>query len=341
MTTPDDSTAAPPKTSRRWIWAGLKWALFAAVILFVGLRARRLWQQDDGTLTGVAIQPGWLILSGVVYAVGWLPSVWFWRELMLRLGGRVGFADATRAYYCGHLGKYVPGKAMVLVIRSAMVKDRGTGVAVAAVTATVETLLMMGAGLAVAVALAPLLVTDAMLNGWPTWIRQTAVQPGVTAALTVVAVLVSLPIIARLLTIIGVRMTPRSFLEGEQSVRISSGLVAKGLAAFVLSWACHGLSLGLTIQAVSPDALDLADWPIWMGAVAAATAIGFAVLFAPGGMGVREGLLIEFLQVLPAVGPQQAVVAAVLLRIVWFTTEIVTAGVLYYAVRVRCERSEP
>jgi hypothetical protein len=335
MITPDDSVPASPHASGRWIWVGLKWSLFAAVILFVGLRGRQLWQQDDGTLSGVTVQPGWLVLSGAVYAVGWLPSVWFWRELMLRLGGRVGFADATRAYYCGHLGKYVPGKAMVLVIRSAMVKDRGTGVAVAAVTATVETLLMMGTGLAVAVALAPLLVTEAIMQGWPAWIRQTAVQPGVTAVLTLTVVLVSLPLLARLLTVIGVRMTPQSFREGEQSVRISSGLVAKGLAAFIVSWACHGLSLGLTIQAVSPHALNLADWPVWMGAVAAATAIGFAVLFAPGGVGVREGLLIEFLQVLPAVGPQQAVVAAVLLRIVWFTTEIVTASVLYYAVRAK------
>ena len=56
--------------------------------------------------------------AGIAYAVGWLPSVWFWRSLMGSLGGRVTFADAARAYYCGHLGKYVPGKAMVLVIDS-------------------------------------------------------------------------------------------------------------------------------------------------------------------------------------------------------------------------------
>ncbi|HID20777.1 MAG TPA: hypothetical protein EYP14_00030, partial [Planctomycetaceae bacterium] len=60
-------------------WAGTvgKWGLFADVVVFIGRRAGQLWQQGD--FTGITLQPGWLVLSGAAYTLGWLPSVWFWR----------------------------------------------------------------------------------------------------------------------------------------------------------------------------------------------------------------------------------------------------------------------
>ena len=51
-----------------------------------------------------------------------------------------------------------------------------------------------------------------------------------------------------------------------------------------------------------------------------------------GGIGVREGLLIEALRIQPAIGVQMAVIAAILLRIVWFVTEVLVSAVLYWGV---------
>ena len=57
---------------------------------------------------------------------------------------------------------------------------------------------------------------------------------------------------------------------------------------------------------------------------------GFLALFAPGGVGVREGVLIEVLQVQPAIDARHAVAAAFLLRLVGLVSEVVVAAVLYY-----------
>ncbi|MEZ6046842.1 MAG: hypothetical protein R3C11_14940 [Planctomycetaceae bacterium] len=65
---------------------------------------------------------------------------------MRSCGADVPWGAAIRAHYCGHLGKYVPGKALVLVIRTALVKNAGCPPALAALTATCETLMMMGTG---------------------------------------------------------------------------------------------------------------------------------------------------------------------------------------------------
>ena len=126
-----------------------------------------------------------------------------------------------------------------------------------------------------------------------------------------------------------VQMTPRGMLQGERAVRIGSRQVAASLLLLAAGWSLHGLSLGLVLYAVGVP-FELTQWPFWTGAAALATAIGFLAVFAPGGLGVREGLLIEFLAAQPAIGPQQAIAAAVLLRIVWFAAEIAAAACLYW-----------
>src|SRR5262249_34591395 len=46
----------------------------------------------------------------------------FWGWLLGRLGPRPGWLDLARAYYVSQLGKYVPGKALALVIRAALTR---------------------------------------------------------------------------------------------------------------------------------------------------------------------------------------------------------------------------
>jgi len=328
MAAPSASDPSPRRTARRWIWLAVKWALCAAVLVFVGQRAYRLWHREE--LQIVTISPGWLVLAVLAYLAGWIPSAWYWRRLMAELGEDVGWMDTARAYFCGHLGKYVPGKAGVLVIRAGMVKGRGFSAAVAAVTATFETLLLMGAGLAIGLALFPVM-------NWPPQLAEHVSHPAMMPLLIAAALLIALPIIALLLRRFAAIMTPRD-LSGEKRVAgIDSRLVGIGLCVFCVSWALHGLSLGLTIQAVATKPFDLANWPLWTGTVALAASVGFLTIFAPGGIGVREGLLIEILRIQPGVGPRDAVVAAVLLRLVWIVAEITAASGLYFSVKPKAE----
>jgi uncharacterized membrane protein YbhN (UPF0104 family) len=53
---------------------------------------------------------------------------------------------------------------------------------------------------------------------------------------------------------------------------------------------------------------------------------GFVVAVLPGGLGVREGVLMYALA--PALGEDLAVVAALALRLVWVAAELLAAAVL-------------
>jgi uncharacterized membrane protein YbhN (UPF0104 family) len=90
--------------------------------------------------------------------------------------------------------------------------------------------------------------------------------------------------------------------------------------------------LGFTLRSVS-DTVDWTSWPVWTGGVGGATAVGFAAIFAPGGLGVREDLLMAVLQQQPNITSGQAVVVPLLLRAVWFLSEIMIATLLYHGVR--------
>lgn len=289
------------------------------VVLFLGKRGYELWNQDD--LQQLQINVFWLIPSGIVYLIGGIPAVWFWRELMQSFGGTIRFRDALQAYYCSQLGRYVPGKATVLIIRAAMLKNRGLGPASAAVTATAETLIMMGVGLAMTLALSPVI-------GWPDWIHRLPNTSIMAPIMIFLLCLAALPVISFLLTSLSVRMTPAEMRSSEEKRRIPAKLIACGFVAFTLTWILFGLSLGFTIRSISGLPLDLENWPLWTGAITAATAIGFLAIFAPGGIGVREGLLLLILSL--HIPEKQAIAAGILLRIVWFVAEITLSSLLYY-----------
>jgi glycosyltransferase 2 family protein len=321
MNTPSPVAATNADRRRRWLWPIVKWGLFATVLVFVGLRARALWK--PGEFREISVSPLWLIAAAAAYLAGWLPSAWYWRRVMSIFGERVTVRDAARAYFCGHLGKYVPGKAGVLLIRAGLLKGRGHSAAVAAVTATFETLLMMGAGLAIGLALFP-------LTNWPPAIAGRIPHPLLLPLGIAIAIGISLPVIAMLLRKFAAMMTPRD-LAGEKRVdQVDVKLVVLGLAAFCISWPLHGLSLGCTLAAFDSSLFDLHDWPMWTGATALSASVGFLAIFAPGGLGVREAVLTEVLRIQPAVGQGPAVIAAWLLRLVWFSAEILAAAGLYW-----------
>ncbi len=311
----------------------LKWSLFLIAVVFVVHRGNELWNSDD--LNSVTLHFGWLAAAAGVYIVGWLPSVWFWNRTLAAVGNNVRMVDTASAYYCGHLGKYIPGKLLVLIIRASMMKRCGCRAGLVLVTAAYETLAMMAVGLAVGIALSPILLTDSSWDSLPAWISWLQDHSWIAPLAVVGLGVVSLPTISRLFTGLAMRFAPRDLEDPESNIdiHIDTRLLTSGVIAFVLAWSCHGLSLGLTLRGISATPLDFSDWPVWTGAISLAVAVGFFVIFAPGGLGPREFILIEVLSTQPSITGQQAVVATGLLRLVWLLAEIVSAGALYYLVR--------
>src|SRR5690606_37867382 len=68
----------------------------------------------------------WLAASAALYAIGMVPSWWFWHLTLRAMGAQPTWQESCRAFFIGHLGKYVPGKALVVVIRAGMIRSQRT-----------------------------------------------------------------------------------------------------------------------------------------------------------------------------------------------------------------------
>ena len=296
------------------------------MLAFVGWRAAGLW--EDARRQPFELRPLWLLPAGLAYLAGWAPSVWVFRSLLSRAGQSVGRADAARAYYCGHLGKYVPGKALALVIRGRLIVGRGGTLGVGILAAGLETLISMGAGAAIGVALLPWCLVGTELGedlAAAPVVGTLMVRPWLGAVVVLLGTAAALPAVAALFTRLAAKLAPP---EARGSVRFDTRTLAAGLAACAVGWAFHGLSLWCCVRAAGGGATT-GDLPACVGAAGLATAAGFAAVFAPGGVGVREAVLIETLSPRPTIGAA-AVAAAVVLRLVWLVSELFAAGVLYY-----------
>lgn len=307
-----------------------KWLLFAVVLFAVAYRGWTLWHDVDAQ--AVKLRADWLAAAVVVYILGWLPAMVYWRTLLAAVGDRLPLKSVARAYYCGHLGKYLPGKAGVIVIRAAMIGACGGRVGRAAITAGYETLTTIATGTAVAAMFAPWVFYKLVHRpGWE-WLAKTPAYPYSIPIFVGGVYLLLVPLTARIFSRAlkirkSVRKKDEDSAEEIPTGAISSGLLLRGSLLLIVGWCVHGLALGCIIRGTGDVAFDLADWPLWTAAVAAAISGGFLALFAPGGIGVREWLLAEALQ--SQIGPQQAVAVAVLFRLVSLLGEATAAGVLW------------
>ena len=92
----------------------------------------------------------WWFGAVTVYIVSMLLSAAFWQHVLIAFKQQVKFIDAVAAFFTSQLGKYVPGKAMVVVIRTDMIRGQHVNTKPAAASVFVETLTWLFTGAAIA-----------------------------------------------------------------------------------------------------------------------------------------------------------------------------------------------
>lgn len=316
---------------RRRAWGLLRWGLFLLVVAFVARQVATLWRQAD--VGKIVFSPAWLLAAVPVTVIAWLPSVGYWRALLATLGHRVRWRDAARAYFCGHLGKYVPGKATVLLIRTGLLQGCGVRPGTAALTSTYEVLVTFAAATFVGLAALPWTLDRDEAERLLGFAMPTNLE--YHWSMTVIALvlnLIGLHICSHFFSRLVLWMMPRSAQDAAVSLPRARWTASAGWFLLLMAgWCVQGLSLGLTVRAVSGQAFAWDQWPLWTAAISLASVIGFVTVFAPAGLFVREGLLIKMLA--SEIGGPEAVVAAVLLRAAGLAGEFLIGGILYYGVK--------
>ena len=311
--------------TRRRLWLAAKLLLAAAVVAGVGWHFAGVLSAPELHPYPFALRVEYLLPAGLLYLLGHCFWAAFWVRLLHNLGVPVGWGAGVRAYFVSQFGKYVPGKVFVVLLRVEMLRGvPGGRPLVVGATAAYETLTSMATGALLGVLLLP---------------RLGVLPPQVGDNLAVIAAVAGLPVALALLNKLAARRA------GGTLPNPPLWLLLQGFVHGAAGWAMMAVSLALTVRAVAPEPPPWADEPLLadLGAVALAYAVGFAALFIPGGLGLRELILQAFLT--PRFGDDrraeaEAVVVALVLRLTWTVAELLLALALY-ARRPRTPTSTP
>jgi uncharacterized membrane protein YbhN (UPF0104 family) len=266
---------------------------------------------------GWDVRPVWLLAAGGLYIVGLAPMAWFWNRALTALGRPAPWGATLRAYFLGHLGKYVPGKAMAVILRIAAVRKWVPTMRIAIISVMLETLTMMAVGAFLAAALSAYLLRT---------------QPQFAAITLLIAIAAGVPTLPPV-----VRRFARMGVNAENVDAAVAGiklrLLLEGWTAASVCWLFLGWSLWATLRAIGVEQLSpIDDLPRLIAAVTFAVVLGF-VSMMPGGLGVRDLALVQLLS--ESCGPAAALVAAVLLRLVWLVSESAACVILYIAAKLK------
>lgn len=261
------------------------------------------------TLDFAAWDPSWglFALSCAVLLAGYLGNAYLWGRIVRGLGeADLRTAVAVRVFMVANLGRYVPGKVWQIAGLVAMARSRG----VSGATATGAAVLGQGIGLAAA-ALVGLgsLWTVAEGQAWR-WAIPLVLVAGVVVGLA--------PPVFHAVVDAWFRLAKTGRPE-----RLSPAHAAGWMMIALGTWVVYAAAFWLFVESMG---LDVAALPTG-SAFAAAYVLGYVMVFAPAGIGVREGFLVVLMA--PQIGAGAAGAIAVIARLWTTVIEVVPAAAFW------------
>jgi hypothetical protein len=305
------------RTRRHWairigkavLLVAIVWALYCAI----GLNLSEL-SRADLTRWRPATLP--LLGSAILLIAVYLTHALLWRRIVGDLVGRpIAVATAFRIYFLANLGRYLPGRIWQVAGMAALAQRAGVPPVGAIMASALAQLCFLLTGTLFLTALMPVLfgvgpalaaaIGCAFLVGALFWSAGTASG-------------------ARTRERIGERCGPRISTALRAVERMRARDAGGWLIGYALSWVLLGGAFALFTTAFVPEAAREARH--LAGTMAAGYLSGYLAIFAPAGVGVREGILGVLLS--RVVPPPAAIVVSITSR-VWFTaTELLVLMVI-------------
>jgi hypothetical protein len=273
------------------------------VVVAVGLGAYAVVSQWSQVRSSFAQMGVGMIAAALALAL--LISMEVWRSLLTAAGSRVPFPSATRIFFVGQIGKYLPGAVWPVLAQMELGQAHRIPRRRSATVAVVTLLVSLVSGLLVA--------TVAILG-------HSAAKGYAWAFLAVPVLLVGLhprvlnPLIDRLL-----RLARRPALE----VPLTGRAILTATLWSLLAWVVNGTHVYLLSVSLGAPAGRTALLAI--GGFAFAWCVGFLVVFAPAGAGVRDVILVASLS--PVLDVGQATAVALVSRVLTTVADLLCAGI--------------
>jgi len=293
----------------RWIVQTIVIAL-CLIYLVVNLKnAREILAGLNPDYTILFAALGLTIVAVLLGASGW----WF---TLRALGQPAAWLGSVRAHCLSNLAKYIPGYAWQLLGKAYLTNQMGLPNSAVGLGMALELLLLLLTGLLLGLILLPADLVLQWSNSKP---------------------LTSLLLFIRILSLILLGLFPliiSSILKkrfgGQPGMRIVPAMIWAAALVSLVAWLLFGLAFWLLGASMTP--VPFAKIPLFIFTLAASLIIGLVIIFVPGGIGVRESIMVFVLSPHYLTAPVAVIVAA-LSRLVVILSELLSAVFIEITIR--------
>jgi len=284
-------------------------ALVAIAAVFLGRAVISGWREARGY--DWRLDLGWLALSVVVILLYYGQQWGGWRLVMRSFGDPLTRTESMAIWSASILGRYAPGSVAMIAGRVGLCRERGIPARVTLASMAYENAMIL---------ITALLVAALSVPFWPPFpYRPYAL---LLAALAPVGLALLHPRIFGPLANAGLKRLGREPLRET----LPFGRVLSLVPYYAGGWVLLGFGFAPLCAAVSP--VPLSALPLLVGGYAFAWEIGFLVLVAPSGLGVKE---LALSSVLGLIFPAPVAVAVVVLSRLWQTLAELSLTALVWA----------
>lgn len=294
---------------------------YGFVVVTVGLGAYAVaedWHRIGPALGRIGVPMSLASLAITLAAL--VASMWTWRVLLAGMGSPLPFGVAARVMFVGQLGKYLPGSVWPVLAQMELATAHGVPRSRTASAGLVNM------PVSVLSALLAALVTLPFTGGSTHYLWFIAAAPLLLACLH--------PKVLNYLLGLMFKLARRPPLEHPLTGRVIAAAVGWSFVSYLLYGAAMWL---LAIRVGIPAGTG---YPLSVGAFALGFALGFVVILAPAGAGIREAVMITILS--PPLGVTWAARAGAIVlvyRLVTVAGDVIVAGLALANRRSRADRA--
>ncbi len=217
-----------------------------------------------------------LLSSLMLVIANFIFLIQVWRRLIFKMGYSLRFKKAFKIFFYSSMGKYVPGKVWSVLGMVYMAEKEGVPMKVSLTSAILnQTLNMIGGLLLVVIVSGTKFLGD---------LPKIAYLP----LALILIIFIYPPLMESTLNIL-LKLLKKETISINLSFR--DNLIFT--LFFMVSWSIYGLAFNIFIRSLTPFSWSL--MPFISSAFAFSYIIGFLSVFVPGGLGVREGILVFYL----------------------------------------------
>ena len=295
--------------NKKLLVLGLKYLFLALVLYYVG--KFMIGTVGDLKHYDLRVKYNYIVYAYLVHLLYLMSRAFIWHFITVINKVNIGLRDAIVIWFISLLGKFIPGKVFYLGVRVYHYNRMGKSGAAVTFSFFIEYMTGIAASILLFVLSFSFIPSTAFHAYRPIGIAVSAVM------LIVLHPRILGPILCGVSKLLKRSMPSVEGLKYSQLIGIT--------LLYVLAWGLIGLGFFFVVNSVYP--LPLVDYLYVSGAFALATIIGILSLFAPSGIGVREGVIIATMtQIIPTA---IASIVALIARIWATSSELLWIGVAF------------